>query len=292
MAGAGYKLFNTGDVLTAAQVNTYLMEQTVMRFATTTARDTALTGVLAEGMLCYIDADNNIYKYTGSAWVNIDTTGGGSPLTTKGDLYTYSTTDARLGVGANNTVLTADSSTATGLKWAAPSGGYTLVSRQTFTSTGDQTFDNIFSSTYDNYQIVLLYGNNNETADLNMRFRYGGTPTTQTQYYNYNFSKQDPGTGGTISNVGNTDASSIRLCDDTGTQFVMHMFISLYSDRLWGGYFATGYSNNGGAQPLGLRGNFSNRFARSGADAYNGLYFFNTAGSASGSISIYGQAKS
>ena len=43
-----------------------------------------------------------------------------SPLTTKGDLYTFSTSDARLGVGANNTVLTADSAEATGLKWAAP----------------------------------------------------------------------------------------------------------------------------------------------------------------------------
>jgi hypothetical protein len=119
MAGAGYKLFNTGDVLTAAQVNTYLMEQSVMRFATTTARDTALSGVLAEGMICYIDADNNIYKYTGSAWTNIDTSGGGSPLTTKGDLYTYSTTDARLGVGSNGETLVADSAATTGLRWTA-----------------------------------------------------------------------------------------------------------------------------------------------------------------------------
>ena len=118
MAGAGYKLFNTGDVLTAAQVNTYLMEQTVMRFATTTARDTALSGVLAEGMICYIDADNNLYKYTGSAWVNIDS-GSTSPLTTKGDIYTYSTTDARLAVGANGDTLVADSSATTGLRWQA-----------------------------------------------------------------------------------------------------------------------------------------------------------------------------
>lgn len=122
MAGAGYKLFNTGDVLTAAQVNTYLQEQVVMRFATTTARDTALSGVLAEGMICYIDADNNLYKYTGSAWVNVDS-GSTSPLTTKGDLYTYSTSDARLAVGTNGHVLTADSTTATGLKWAAAAGG-------------------------------------------------------------------------------------------------------------------------------------------------------------------------
>lgn len=45
------------------------------------------------------------------------------PLTTKGDLFTFSTIPTRLGVGANDTILTADSSTATGLKWATPAGG-------------------------------------------------------------------------------------------------------------------------------------------------------------------------
>jgi len=46
-------------------------------------------------------------------------------LTTKGDVYaaTAASTPARLGVGANNTVLTADSAEATGLKWATPAGG-------------------------------------------------------------------------------------------------------------------------------------------------------------------------
>lgn len=68
MAGAGYKLFNTGDVLTAAQVNTYLMQQSVMVFANSAARTTALSGVLAEGMLSYLQDTNAVEKYDGSAW--------------------------------------------------------------------------------------------------------------------------------------------------------------------------------------------------------------------------------
>ena len=61
-----------------------------------------------------------------SAWVFTDaaTAAGGSgstsPLTTKGDLWGYSTVDARLGVGSNGTLLTADSSEALGVKWAVP----------------------------------------------------------------------------------------------------------------------------------------------------------------------------
>ena len=46
-----------------------------------------------------------------------------SPLTTKGDIYTYSTGDARLAVGTNGQVLSADSAEATGLKWIAAGGG-------------------------------------------------------------------------------------------------------------------------------------------------------------------------
>jgi len=59
--------------------------------------------------------------------LTISSTGGGggsSPLTTKGDLYTYDTADARLPVGTNGQILYADSTTATGLKWdTAPTGG-------------------------------------------------------------------------------------------------------------------------------------------------------------------------
>ena len=152
MAGAGFKDFTAGDILTATQVDEYLMQQTVMRFADSAARTTALSGVLAEGMLSYLNDTNTVQVYNGSAWVNV---GGGSPLTTKGDIYTYSTADARLGVGANNTVLTADSSTATGLKWATPSSGsMTLLSTTSLAGVSTVTISSI-SQDYNHLQILV-----------------------------------------------------------------------------------------------------------------------------------------
>jgi len=86
-------------------------------------------------------------------WFDYTQPGTASPLTTKGDLYTRtSSADSRLAVGANGTTLVADSAEATGLKWATPAGGgkvlqvinattasggpETTVSTTTFTDTG------------------------------------------------------------------------------------------------------------------------------------------------------------
>lgn len=78
MAGAGYKLFATGDVLTAAQVNTYLMQQSVMVFASSAARTSAISGILAEGMVTYLQDTNSLEYYNGSSFVaagNVSLTG-------------------------------------------------------------------------------------------------------------------------------------------------------------------------------------------------------------------------
>lgn len=70
----GYKLFSSGEVLTAANVNNYLMNQTVMVFADSTARSTALSGVLAAGMVSYLTGTQSLETYNGTTWVSANTT--------------------------------------------------------------------------------------------------------------------------------------------------------------------------------------------------------------------------
>ena len=187
MAGAGYKLFNTGDVLTAAQVNTYLMQQTVMVFASSAARTSALSGVLAEGMVSYLQDTNTLEVYDGSSWVGAtgDITGltagtgisissatGPVPtvtnsmateITAKGDLIvgTGSGTFDNLAAGSSGDTLVADSAASTGLRWQGNysggknfliNGGFDIWQRATSSGsagyqTADRWYENATNST-------------------------------------------------------------------------------------------------------------------------------------------------
>jgi hypothetical protein len=72
-ANAGYNTFNTGDVLTAAQVQYNLQNQTIMYFADSTARDAALSGVVVEGMFAYLADTNTTVYYDGATWQSFGT---------------------------------------------------------------------------------------------------------------------------------------------------------------------------------------------------------------------------
>lgn len=200
-ANAGYHAYATGDVLTAAQVQYNLQNQTVMYFATTTARDAALTGaILVEGMVSYTPATGVMY-YNGSAWTAVGAT---SPLTTKGDVWGYSTTNARVPVGTNNQVLTADSTTALGVKWAsaASSGGMTLLS--TTTLSGSSVNITSISQSYKSLYGVI-YGCLNNTAD-----GYFSVDTTAAALASYQMKN-------TTSAVVSTSAAVINLTSWTGS---------------------------------------------------------------------------
>ena len=147
-AGLGFKTFTTGEVLTAADVNGYLM-QGVLVFASAAARNAAITSP-QEGQFAFTKDTNGLWYYDGAAWVASGATGdiegvtagtgisgGGTSgtvtitnsmateIAAKGDLIvgTGAATFDNLAVGTNGMTIVADSSTATGLKWATAGGG-------------------------------------------------------------------------------------------------------------------------------------------------------------------------
>ena len=158
-AGLGFKDFTTGEVLTAADVDGYLM-QGVWVFASATARDAAVTSP-QEGNFAYLKDTNVTTYYTGSAWANIDTTGMTNPMTTTGDtIYSSSgSTPARLGIGTAGQVLQVNSG-ATAPEWATPAsgGGMTLLNSGGTTLTGSATTVSFTSTGYTNLQVQVKNG--------------------------------------------------------------------------------------------------------------------------------------
>lgn len=147
-AGQGFKEFVTGEVLTAGDVNGYLM-QGVLVFASAAARNAAITSP-QEGQFAFTKDTNGLWYYDGAAWVasgatgdiegvtaGVGISGGGTSGTVtitnsmataidaKGDLVAGTGADgfSRLAVGTNGQILKANSATATGLEWGAASAG-------------------------------------------------------------------------------------------------------------------------------------------------------------------------
>ena len=102
---------------------------------------TAPTTDLAGYGVLYIDSTSSNLSFRDDGGTVTDlTAGGGSPLTTKGDIFTYSTVDDRLPVGTNGLILSADSAQTTGLNWISPTGSSAGANNEVQTSDGASGF--------------------------------------------------------------------------------------------------------------------------------------------------------
>jgi hypothetical protein len=290
-AGQGFKTFATGDVLSAADVNGYLM-QGVLVFADSAERDAEITSP-EEGQFAYLKDTNVTTYYTGSVWANLDTTGMTNPMTTTGDvIYSSSgSTPARLGIGTAGQVLQVNAG-ATAPEWATAAGGasgLTLITRASFSGVADTgtTFDDIFNSTYKTYMVIIeesfavTYSD-----DLQVQFRYAG-PTTQTLSYYASRIQADYSTS-TVTNYGTTNGSIITLADrqggspnGTSAQFYVYRVGNTSQNP-----YITGSSFNQDAHE------YNNFAGTTSGQTYTGLLFKSSSTNISGTIAVYGLATS
>ena len=254
-APLGFKDFTTGEVLTANDVDGYLM-QGIWVFANATARDAAVTSP-QEGNAGYLKDTDVIMVYTGSTWA---TQSASNPISAnivdaKGDLIagTAADTVARLAVGTNGQVLTADSTAATGLAWAtSAAGGMTLLS--TTTLSGASTTISSISGSY-NKLVAYIYGATNAAGNYEITIQANGSANLAYAFITQN-----------IINIYNTDkitngdikfgATSTQTgVNSTMLEIENYAQTSAYKPFQWSGYATTSAGDLGFATIGGIKTN-------------------------------------
>ena len=310
-AGLGFKDFTTGEVLTAADVDGYLM-QGIWVFASTAARDAAVTAP-AEGNFAFTKDTNSLWYYDGAAWVasgaagdiegvtaGVGISGGGTSgtvtvtnsmataITTAGDtLYgTGSGTFSRLGIGTAGQVLKVNSG-ATAPEWGAAGGssGLTLIQRSSFSNVAgtSTTFDGVFSSTYASY-IVQIEKVGSATAADDMRFslRTSGSDATnhygQLMYNSYNTN--------TWSNTSGSGLTYITISNNQDVTYPLGMQLAVTN---------VGSSNTTLISGIGFGLNINDINLVGGgnatAHAATGFRLASASTNITGTVAVYGLAK-
>ena len=290
-AGLGFKTFTTGEVLTAADVNGYLM-QGILVFATEAARNSAITSP-QEGQFAFTKDNNSLWYYTGSAWVasgaagdiegvtaGVGISGGGTSgtvtitndmattITASGDIVvgTGSGTYDNLPIGTTGQVLTADTTVSPyKVKWATPSSGggisWSLVNSGGTTLTGATTIT-VSSITDANKLMILIEEASSVNASSNISvylnadtganyFCYGGTFAYPTTYATGNYDRM----GGAQNEI-----AIARMSDSAGSRANGYIFMTggdTTADKMFNSFGMASQSTGNGPTAYNIGGYYS-----------------------------------
>lgn len=158
-------LFTAGDTLFIQNIGSGVCTITAGTATVQKASNASLALAQYQGGYLYFISASNAVFFADAGFT--------SPLTTKGDLFTWDTGNARLPVGTNGQALLADSTTATGLKWgsAASTPNFSLIGTGTTSSGTTVTVSGISNV---NTIMILLRAVTNTTAGIDLTMRLNG----------------------------------------------------------------------------------------------------------------------
>jgi hypothetical protein len=233
-------------------------------------------------MVTYLKDTDVVEIYTGAAWVSLDDPNAiqNSIVDAKGDIITATAdnTPARLAVGTNGQYLQADSTAATGLKWAtaASGGGMTLLS--TTTLSGASTTISSISTSYIRL-IAYIYGISNNTANGKLQVQpLGGS---NQRWSGTDFNAVFNSTGAAITHSTNIDRTNVD------NVFILTIDNYTLASGYSQGFHFDGYYFDGGNQ----RGLNIGGVINAGNSAVTSITFVQSGGNwASGTVKLYGVA--
>lgn len=283
--------FTTGQVLTAAQMTS--LQQTAMLGGSASAKTASYTLVAADAGTAITMSNAsattitvNTGLFAAGDTVTILNIGAGTCTVTAGTATVSKPTNASLALvqNAGGVLYFTATGAATFLPFDSGTSGTTLITRNAFTNVAGVNIDNIFTTTYENYLVVVeeIYGT--ALDDLQLQFRYGSTTQTANYYGGANTCNY-LGTAGTTgtnnlahllvsTEIGNSTYPSTlafyvtRVGDATDVPMVQGTNWSSYNSifSAFGGYNST-------------------------ARVYTGLRFTSSSGNIWGVVSVYGYAK-
>ena len=206
-----------------------------------------------------------------------------NPGTTAGDIdyYTSSTAKARVAIGTAGQVLQVNAG-ATAPEWAAPAavGGMTLITSQALSSTATLNINDCFSTTYRNY-LIIMEVTGTAAEGISCRLRVSGSDSTTNYNFQYLEAKDTTITGARATSQNTWNVQATRT---SGTTMVTMTLNSPFE--------ATSTSFVApGIDPVGTISISHYAGVNTNSTSFTGITFFQTTGTMTGNVSIYGLAK-
>jgi hypothetical protein len=153
---SGWKSWAIGEVVEADDFQTYIQNQAVQNYASSSARTAALGTFVAEGMVSYLADTNTLQFYNGSAWENVS-----SP----GDITAVTAGTALTGGGSSGDVT---------LNVNLASVGSSVLASPNITGTATIAAGSVTGN-------LVVSGNLNSVTPTELGYLTGGTANIQTQ---------------------------------------------------------------------------------------------------------------
>ena len=235
MPGLGKKTFTAGDVLIAGDVNNFLMDQTVMVFATAAAR-TAAIPTPSQGMTTYRSDINALEIYNGAAWL------GATGLT---------------GVAPTSIANTGGTASMSGIT-------------TTFAGVTSLSLNGVFRTGFRNYRIILEATSTTTVAWFSARLRTAGTDNNSASYNLVSVQTANDTALTRVSNVNLTLFDNFVLIGDRKLLATIDISTPFASDQT-----LLGYQSSTGAAGVGSKNNSVAGAARfNNTTSFDGISFF------------------